>query len=68
MLAVVLAQLVLDLGLALFDLDPGHGGAEDEFQPLFRQDPLELLLHLAVHAGGDGVEELDHRHLAPSRA
>jgi hypothetical protein len=34
---------------------------------LLGQQALELLADLAVHAGRDAVEELDHRHLEPRR-
>src|SRR6056297_4026668 len=61
--AVVLAQFVVDLGLGLERLDGLHGSAHDEFNALFFQDFLEVLLYLAIHAGGDRVEIFDHRHL-----
>ena len=46
--------------------------AEMELEALLLQHALELLGDLAVHAGQDAVEELDHRHLGaeppPDRA
>ena len=51
-------------GRALLGLgDACHLGAELELETLFRQQPLELLGDLAIHAAEDGVEELDHGHL-----
>ena len=50
----------------------GDLGAELELEALLPEDALELLGDLAVHAGQDAVEILDHRHLgaeaAPHRA
>ena len=44
-------------------LDAGHLRRETEFHALLLQDALELLGYLAVHAGRDPLQELDHRHL-----
>jgi hypothetical protein len=63
MFAVVLAERVGDLGLALRGLHALHGGAHDELQALLLEDALEALLHLGVHARGDLVEVFHHRHL-----
>src|SRR6056297_2162091 len=62
-LAVVLAELVVVLGLGFHRLDRLHGGAHDEFKALFLQQFLELLLYLAVHAGGNVIQEFNNRHL-----
>ena len=60
----------LDPGARCLDLR--HLVGEVEGEALLLQHPLELLGDLAVHAGQDAVEELDHRHLgaepAPDRA
>jgi hypothetical protein len=61
--ALVLAQLVGDAGLAPLHLGALHGGAEDELHPLLLQNPLEGLGDLAVIAGDQPVEILDHRDL-----
>ena len=45
----------------------GHLHAETELHALARQDAFERLGDLGVHRGHDTVEELHHRHLAPSR-
>ena len=44
-------------------LDAQDLGAELEDDALLLQDALELLGHLAVEAGRDAVEHLDHGHL-----
>ena len=63
-LAVVLAELVGDVDAVVAGLGGLDGGAEDERQALFCQLLLQGLADLEVDAGGDLVEELEHRHLA----
>ena len=63
LLAVVLAQLVGDADAALAGLGALHRGAEDDLQALLGQQLLQRPADLEVHAGGDLVEELEHRHL-----
>ena len=63
MFAVVLAQLVGDLGLRLRGLHLRHRCAHGELKPLLREDLLELLLDLGIHARGDVVKEFDDLHL-----
>ena len=65
MFAVVFAQFVGDGcfgfgGFGRLDRRP-----HDEFQALFLQQFLELLLHFAVHAGGDDIQEFDDGDLGP---
>ena len=64
-LAVVLAQLVGDLGLGFHRFDALNGGAHDGVQALFLEHLVEVLLHFAIHAGGDMVEIFHDRHLGP---
>ena len=64
LLAVVLFQRVVDGRLAVLGLDARNRRTHGEFQTLFGQNALELLLYLAVHAGGDHVEVFDHGDIA----
>ncbi len=59
-LAIVLAQLVGDLGLGFQRLDLGNCGAQHEVQTLFLKGLLQSLLKVGVHARRDVVEEFDN--------
>jgi len=52
----------------LAGLGPGDLGAQAERHPLARERPLQGLGDLGVHARGDAVEILHHRHLGPQTA
>ena len=61
--AAVLAQGIGNLCLGFQRLDLRHRRPKGKVQALLGQQFLELFLHLAVQAGGDGVQVFDHLHI-----